>query len=223
LKNSRVAQILYQKNRNLKKKKIMEKVIKENKLNEEEIKKIEKIIKKIKSILEKYCKEKNTIQYKLYTIGSYRLKVNTKTSDLDLCIIGTEENEEFNKNYTNFLEIEKETEEEEIKIKTISNIEDSLIPIINIRINTMEIDISYCKIQKEEIPEKLLNYNIESLSKISKETINGIRECEYIENVIKGREEIFINFFYIIQYWAKRKGLYSGTLCYFSGYTWKYL
>lgn len=197
---------------------IVEKFIETKEGNEE----IEKFIQVLKDNLAKFDPN-----FHIFTMGSYRLQVHTRGSgDIDLCIVGSDKYTS-SKLFPLFKDILSKNE----NFSNFRIVDDALIPVLKVQIKKQKVDILYSGIPDEYLKNKkdvrklsdlISNEKVSKLSSESIQSLNGIRDAEYIETIIPDMKT-FILCSHFIKYWANRRGLYSSSLGFLNGFTWREL
>lgn len=198
--------------------KVVEKLIETKEGNDE----IERCIKLIRDDLAKIDSK-----YHLFTMGSYRLQVHTRGSgDIDLCIVGSDQlsSSEF---FYSFKEILSKNEE----CTNFRIVNDALIPVLKVQIKKQKVDILYSGIPDDylfnsqnvkKLTDLISHDKISRLSSDSIQSINAIRDAEFMESVIPDMKS-FILCSHFIKLWANRRAIYSNSLGFLGGYSWRIL
>jgi poly(A) polymerase len=197
-----------------------------------ELKAREDVIKEIQKIINKWVNEVSIKQGytgealkaacgKVFTFGSYRLGLITPSADIDaLCVAPKHiSREDFFGSLQSILEANPQ-------VSDLSGVPDAVVPIIKMKYNKIEVDLTFARLNLGVIDSKLESLKSDNLLKHLDEktvrSINGTRVADALLSLVP-RQETFITVLRFIRHWAKKRGLYSNAMGYFGGITWAIL
>lgn len=68
---------------------------------------------------------------------------------------------------------------------------DALIPILKLQVNTIKIDLLYAKLPLKTVPDKIADLSESHIRKMDSKSVaslNGARDAEYMDKVIKNKK-----------------------------------
>jgi len=157
---------------------------------------------------------------KIYTFGSYRLGVHGPTSDIDtLCVVPRHITREyFFENLVEMLQAEED-------VKELVPVKDAFVPVIKMVFDTIDIDLSLCKLALSVIPDEwdiMDDNNLRNLDQKSQKSLNGPRDTDSILKLIPNQES-FKTVLRFIKLWANKRAIYSNVFGYPGGIAWAIL
>ncbi|KAI9328363.1 Poly(A) polymerase central domain-containing protein [Obelidium mucronatum] len=167
-----------------------------------------------KNLAESLCLEAGG---RLETFGSHRLGVDHKDSDIDVVCVGPKfvTREDF---FSGMLTVLKDCP----LVSAAVAITDAYVPVINLVLNGIEIDLVYTRLLHSKVQKSLNLLDdsiIEHLDDRCIRSLNGLRVAERILNLVPDIAT-FKTVLQFIKVWAKQRGLYSNILGFLGGVSW---
>lgn len=171
---------------------------------------------------------------RIVTYGSYMLGVSYQGADIDaLCI--APQNISRQDYFTTFYDLLRYQQQ----VTELRKIEDAFVPVLKMRFNGIEIDMTFARLNEPEVPcpatenMNFLEYSGEHqpLSKDMKlvnldpkciRSLNGYRSTVELVKLVPNID-MFRLVLRAIKLWAKSQGLYSNILGYLGGFSWAVL
>ena len=190
------------------------------------------VLNEIQKIVNKWVNEVSTKQGytgealkaacgKVFTFGSFRLGLITPTADIDaLCVAPKHiSRDDFFGSLQPILEANP-------RVSELSGVPDAVVPIIKMKYDKIEVDLTFARLNLAVIDSKLENLGSDNLLKHLDEktvrSINGTRVADSLLSLVPN-QGTFITVLRFIRHWAKKRGLYSNAIGYFGGITWAIL
>ena len=86
-------------------------------------------------------------------------------------------------------------------------VKDALVPVLKLVIDKKKIDLLYARIPRQQVPNRISDLSDSEIAKMddaSVESINGVRDAEFMEQIIPDKQTFkIVNHF--IKLWAKSK------------------
>ncbi|CUG88196.1 poly (A) polymerase, putative [Bodo saltans] len=154
---------------------------------------------------------------RLFTTGSYRYNVHSSGSDIDMVLIAPERitREHF---FTTLVERLRG----EPWISQLDMIRDARVPIIAMKADGIDIDLSFGTIKRTVVPEVITDDILRGLDETSVRSCNAVRVASAVIDMVpnKGAFRQALRF---IKSWGKERGVYNLKLGYPSGIGWALL
>ena len=158
---------------------------------------------------------------KVFTFGSFRLGLITPSSDIDALCVAPKHitREDFFGGLLPILESNPHVSE-------LSGVPDAVVPIIKMKYKSIEVDLTFARLNLAVVDSKLENLDSDSLLKHLDEktvrSINGTRVADSLLSLVPNRAT-YITVLRFVRHWAKKRGLYSNAMGFFGGITWAIL
>ena len=154
---------------------------------------------------------------RIFATGSYRHNVHTSGSDIDLVLVAPERmtREHF---FTTLVERLNERRD----VKNLTFAADAIVPIISMVFDGIDIDLSFCTLQRHKVPDKLDmldNAVLAGLDEVSVRSVNGVRVATLLIDLVPNTQ-VFRQALRFIKAWGKHRGVYSAKLGYPTGIGW---
>jgi len=162
---------------------------------------------------------------RIVTYGSYMLGISHQGADIDALCIAPQHitRAEYFKSFYNLLSIQE-------GITELRAIERAFVPVIKFRFNGIEIDMTFTRLNKPEVPPQDSAFD----ALLQSNAMDGMMEPECIRSFNGYRStiellklvpntEIFRMALRAVKLWAKAQGLYSNVLGYLGGFSWAVL
>ena len=194
-----------------------------------EVSKRQRIIESLQSLVSQWVGENSAAQGlagdhfgKVFTFGSFRLGLISPDSDIDALAVGprhvTREGffDEFPRKLVTLPGIE-----------SIQPVPDAVAPLIKLKIEGVEVDLLFAKINVASIDPLTLtalddDSYLKNLDEKSVRCVNGTRVADSILRLIPDRTSFRLAL-RVIKYFAKKRGLYANVVGFFGGITWALL
>jgi len=154
---------------------------------------------------------------RILTFGSYRLGVHGPSSDIDTCCVVPRHitTEHFFRKLVPLLQQEED-------VKELVPVEDAFVPVIKFVYATVDIDLSFCQLALNTIPDDwnpLDDRNLQGLGKKSQKSLNGPRDTDSLLTLVP-KPDTFRLVLRFIKMWAQNRAVYSNVFGYFGGIAW---
>ena len=154
----------------------------------------------------------------LKTSGSYRLGINDKGADIDMICVTPSMVER-----ADFFDTLGAKLEAMRSLTDLVKIPTAQVPIMNFRLDGVEIDLQFARLNMQSIPH---DFDIEednvllNVDLATEKSLNGPRVTSLISRLVCGTPERMKAFMFVVRFvrkWAKARGLYSNKLGYLGG------
>lgn len=159
----------------------------------------------------------NTVEGRLFTTGSYRYNVHSSGSDIDMVLIAPDRITR-----DHFFTTLVERLRGEPWITQLDMIRDARVPIIAMKADGIDIDLSFGTIKRMQVPEVITDDILRGLDETSVRSCNAVRVASAVIDMVpnKGAFRQALRF---IKSWGKERGVYNLKLGYPSGIGWALL
>jgi poly(A) polymerase len=198
----------------------------------DEVKARQNVLNEIQKIVNKWIQEVSVRQGftqdalkaacgKVFTFGSFRLGLITPSSDIDtLCVAPKHiSRDDFFGTLLPILEANDHVSE-------LSGVPDAVVPIIKMKYQGIEVDLTFARLNLPIIDSKLENLEnnnlLRHLDEKTVRSINGTRVADALLSLVP-KQNTYITVLRFIRHWAKKRGLYSNAMGFFGGITWAIL
>lgn len=199
---------------------------------DQEIKDRELVLTEIQKIVNKWVQEVSSSKGfvgdalkvacgKVFTFGSYRLGLITPASDVDTLVVAPKhvDREDFFGTLLPVLE-------KNPNVTELAGVPDAVVPIIKMKYNSIDVDLSFARLNLSVIDSSLENLESNNLLKhLDEKTVramNGTRVADSILKIVPNAKT-YRTVLRFVRNWAKARGLYSNAMGYFGGITWAIL
>jgi poly(A) polymerase len=111
-------------------------------------------------------------------------------------------------------------------VSELSGVPDAVVPIIKMKYKSVEVDLTFARLNLTSISSSMDNLNDQNLLKHLDEktvrSLNGTRVADRLLSLVSN-PETYRSTLRFIRHWAKRRGLYSNAVGFFGGITWAIL
>ncbi|KAJ8603756.1 hypothetical protein CTAYLR_000302 [Chrysophaeum taylorii] len=152
---------------------------------------------------------------KIYTSGSYRLRVHEPGADIDSVGVGPKhcEREDFFASFKAALQAHP-------LVENLRPIESAAVPIMTFDMDGVNIDMLFAKLPLNAVPETvdIDDDNIlHSVDEATEKSLNGPRVTNLIYKLVAHNYESFLRVLRVARVWGKRRGIYSNKMGYLGG------
>jgi len=152
---------------------------------------------------------------KLYTSGSYRLRVHEPGADIDsICVAPNHCTRE------DFFDTLKAMLLEHPQVENLRSVETAVVPIMTFDLDGVNIDLLFAHLPLNAIPASLdidEDAVLQGVDEATEKSLNGPRVTNLIYKLVSHNYESFLQVLRVARVWAKRRGIYSNKLGYFGG------
>ena len=152
---------------------------------------------------------------KLYTSGSYRLRVHEPGADIDsICVAPNHCTRE------DFFDTLKAMLLEHPQVENLRSVETAVVPIMTFDLDGVNIDLLFAHLPLNAIPASLdidEDAVLQGVDEATEKSLNGPRVTNLIYKLVSHNYESFLQVLRVARIWAKRRGIYSNKLGYFGG------
>jgi poly(A) polymerase len=160
------------------------------------------------------------VQPRLYTTGSFRYNVHSSGSDIDVVLIAP--NRVTRQHF--FTSLVERFRAESSWITSIDLVTDAIVPIIAMKCDGIDIDLSFGSIKLSKVPEVITDDLLKDLDEESVRSCNAVRVAHnIIELVPKSNTGAFRQALRFVKAWGKNRGIYSSKFGFPSGIGWALL
>ncbi|EPY37179.1 poly(A) polymerase [Strigomonas culicis] len=157
------------------------------------------------------------VEGRIFATGSYRYNVHTSGSDIDMVLIApsriTREH---------FFKILAARFAQEPWVKDLHCISDSRVPIIAMKCDGIDIDLSFGTIRQDRVPEIITDDLLQGLDEQSILSCNAVRVAHSIMDLVPNKG-VFRQTLRFVKAWGKSRAIYSNTFGFPSGIGWAIL
>jgi poly(A) polymerase len=158
------------------------------------------------------------VQPRLYTTGSFRYNVHSSGSDIDVVLIAPHRvtRQHF------FTSLVERFRAESSWITSIDLVTDAIVPIIALKCDGIDIDLSFGAIRLSKVPEVITDDLLKGLDEQSVRSCNAVRVAHSVIELVPNTGP-FRQALRFIKAWGKYRGIYSSKFGYPSGIGWALL
>ena len=192
----------------------------------EELKKRERIMAELKRVFQQWvyevCRRKGLSEDasraaggKLYTSGSYRLRVHEPGADIDSVGVAPKHCER-----SDFFSSLKEALLEHPDVENLRSIETAAVPIMTFDMESVNVDLLFATLPMNGVPEStdIDDDNIlRAVDSSTEKSLNGPRVTNLIYKLVSHNYESFLAVLRVTRIWAKKRGIYSNKHGYLGG------
>jgi poly(A) polymerase len=163
----------------------------------------------------------DAVEGRLFSTGSYRYGVHTSGSDIDVVLVAPERGRITHEHFfTSFAErLRKEPWVSQLQL-----IKTAAVPLIAMKCDGVDIDLSFVAISRSQVPEILTDDILRDLDESGMKSCNGVRDAfAVIDKVPEQARGVFRQLLRFVKAWGKARGIYSFKLGYPSGIGWAIL
>ncbi len=155
---------------------------------------------------------------RVYTTGSFRYNVHSSGSDIDAVLIAPYRvtRQHF---FTSFVERLKG---ESAWITSIDLVTDAIVPILALKCDGIDIDLSFGSIKLSKVPEEITDDLLRDLDEQSVRSCNAVRVAQNVIDLVPNAGP-FRQALRFVKAWGKARGIYSSKFGYPSGIGWALL
>ena len=192
----------------------------------EELKKRERIMAELKRVFQQWvyevCRKKGLSEEasraaggKLYTSGSYRLRVHEPGADIDSVGVAPKHCER-----SDFFSSLKEALLKHDDVENLRSIETAAVPIMTFDMEGVNVDMLFATLPMNGVPEStdIDDDNVlKSVDNSTEKSLNGPRVTNLIYKLVQHNYESFLAVLRVTRIWAKKRGIYSNKHGYLGG------
>mmetsp|Transcript_8907 Transcript_8907/g.27404 ORF Transcript_8907/g.27404 Transcript_8907/m.27404 type:complete len:745 (+) Transcript_8907:93-2327(+) len=152
---------------------------------------------------------------KLYTSGSYRLRVHEPGADIDSVGVAPKYCER-----ADFFSSLKEALLQEDTVENLRSIETAAVPIMTFDMEGVNIDMLFAKLPVNAVPDSTdvdVDDVLRAVDASTEKSLNGPRVTNLIFKLVEHNYESFLAVLRVTRIWAKRRGIYSNKHGYLGG------
>ncbi|XP_059079754.1 poly(A) polymerase beta-like isoform X1 [Tigriopus californicus] len=154
---------------------------------------------------------------KVVAYGSYMLGISHQGADIDALCIAPQHitRQEYFSSFFSLLYYQEEVTE-------LRAIEECYVPVLKMRYNNVEVDMTFARLSISEIPNDLDfldKVDINTLDQKCLRSLNGYRSTQMILKLVPN-VEVFQRVLRAVKMWAKGEGVYGNTTGYLGGFAW---
>lgn len=164
--------------------------------------------------------EADLVGGRIFTTGSYRYNVHTSGSDIDVVLIAPERITR-----RHFFTTLVQRLRDKRTITDVSFAEEAVVPIISMKFEGVDLDLSFCAIKQARIPDDINMMDdrvLVGLDETSVKSVNGVRVAQALIDLVP-QVAVFRAALRFMKPWAKSRGLYSVKFGFPSGIGWAIL
>ena len=158
------------------------------------------------------------VQPRLYTTGSFRYNVHSSGSDIDAVLIAP--NRVTRQHF--FTSLVDRFRAESSWIASIDLVTDAIVPIITLKCDGIDIDLSFGSIKLSKVPEVITDDLLRGLDEQSVRSCNAVRVAHSVIQLVPNTGA-FRQALRFIKAWGKYRGIYSSKFGFPSGIGWALL
>ena len=157
---------------------------------------------------------------KLYTSGSYRLRVHEPGADIDsICVAPNHCTRE------DFFDTLKAMLLEHPQVENLRSVETAVVPIMTFDLDGVNIDLLFAHLPLNAIPASLdidEDAVLQGVDEATEKSLNGPRVTNLIIKLVPDYK-VFCLCLRSVRLWAKRRGIYSNKIGFLGGVNWAIL
>ena len=159
----------------------------------------------------------NQVEGRLFTTGSYRYNVHSSGSDIDMVLIAP--NHVTRDDFFDTLAPRLQTEP---WISQMDMIRDAKVPLIAMKCDGIDIDLSFGAVHLNHVPEVITDDLLRGLDESSVRSCNAVRVAHAIIELVPNKG-VFRQALRFVKAWGKARGVYNLKLGFPSGIGWAIL
>lgn len=113
------------------------------------------------------------------------------------------------------------------QVSEIVPISDAYVPVLKLKFDKVDIDLLFSKLPMDNIPKNLVSLHDDTiLTQMTKECIlsaNGKRMTDILLNMVKDRQDLFVNILKFVKLWARNRGIYGNQFGFLGGVSYSIL
>lgn len=162
---------------------------------------------------------------KLYTFGSYRMKVHGPGTDMDVLCVGPRNALREKHFFGSEPFCMERMLKEHPNAEDVVAVPDAIVPVIKFKFFGISFDLVYVPLVSGNVPDNLDINGISIIRNVDQESvtnINGRRVTDRILEIVPD-VEVFRVALRFVKLWAKKRGVYGNVLGYLGGVNWALL
>lgn len=194
--------------------------------NDAELRKRERVMDELKGVFQQWvfsvCRSKGLSEDlaraaggKIYTSGSYRLRVHEPGADIDSVGVAPKHcgRDDFFSTFKSALQAHP-------LVENLRSIESAVVPIMTFDMDGVNIDMLFAQLPLNEVPDALDIDDdgiLHSVDEATEKSLNGPRVTNLIYKLVAHNYDSFLQVLRMARIWGKRRGIYSNKMGYLGG------